>query len=204
MLRNKTIPSHTVAASPPHGQVKIGDLPLVQTRKTPGNPQVHSQQQKTVEILAPRDEEAAVRTGGLAMVNVKMTSQGPQPNNGQHSPVVVLPSKDQRQIGGLPMVHVKQTANGREIQTMPTSQSAPPQIQGAAPAVSQPRVARVAVPSAMQPRVARVAAPVPQAIPLPPVPELSMDEAMLLRHAADRFLGEAPRGRGGGARLARG
>lgn len=185
----------SIGISPPHGPVKTGELPLVQVRATPGGPQVKSQPAKAVEILPPRDAASAVRTGGLPMVNIKMTSQGPQIDDGQDNPVVI---KDNRRgavsIGGLPMVQVKMENGRPQVQTVPNVQDGPPRIQASPTAVSQPRGAyRVAAPATSAPRGGGFRVAAPQAAPqvvLPPMPEFNADQLMLLRHAADKFLGE--------------
>lgn len=186
----------SVGVSPPHGPIKTGELPLVQVRMTPGGPQVQSQPAKTVEILPPRDANAAVRTGGLPMVNVKMTQNGPQLDDGQDRPVVI---KDNRRgsvnAGGLPMVQVKMTQGGPQVQNVPNVQNAPPQIQSAPTALSQPRLPRVATPATSAQRgTFRVAAPQQQQqtaqVALPPMPEFNAEQLMFLRHAADKTLGE--------------
>lgn len=200
VLRSNAIQRNATVGAPQHGPVKTGDLPLVQVKMVPGGPQVQSQPQRTVEILPPRDEAAAVRTGGLPMVNVKMTQNGPQPDDGRDRPVVI---KENRHggvaAGSLPVVQVKMTQAGPQVQNLPNVQSAPPQLQSAPVALSQPRaqgtgfmanpprVVHATAPAMSQPRVARVAAP--QAA-LPPVPELTLDQLMFLRHVADKCLGE--------------
>jgi hypothetical protein len=80
LLRNNAIVRHaSVGATPPHGPVKAGELPLVQVKPPPAGPQVQNGQQSPVTILPPKDAESAVKTGGLPMVKVKMTDGKPKP-----------------------------------------------------------------------------------------------------------------------------
>lgn len=170
---NMIVRNATVGASLAHGPVKTGELPHVQMRATPGNPQVQTPPQKPVEILAPRNAESAVRTGGLPMINVIMTSQGPQPNDGQDRPTVILSKGPQPALaaGGLPAVQVRGVDQPR----------------GGGFVVAPSGQARGGV-QAGQSRVMRVAAPAPAPVALPPMPEFSADQLMLCRHLVDRYL----------------
>jgi hypothetical protein len=192
LLRTSAITRNvSIGASPSLGPVKMGELPLVQVKMAPGGPQVMSPQQKAVEILPPRDANAALHTGGLPMVCVKMTSQGPQLDDGQDKAVVILRPKDQKHAiaaGGLPMVQVKMAPGGPQVQNQPAAQKAPPQIQGPQPAVSQPWRVQGAAPPVNQARVVRVVAP--KQVPLPPVPEFTADQLMLCRHLVGRYLAD--------------
>ena len=189
LLRSSAIVRNaTTGATPPHGPVKTGALPLVQVKPPPGGPQVQEGQQRPVTILPPRDAESAVQTGGLPMVKVKMTDGKPKPDDGRDTGGVVI--KDNRQTvaaGNLPMVQVKME-NGRPVRTAPNVQAGPPQIPSAAPALSAPRVAQ----AQSGPRITRIPAPRPALaapqVELPPVPELSTDQLMLCRHALDKYL----------------
>lgn len=216
MLRNaagaRTAPS--IENSPPHGQVKTGSLPSVQVKGVPVGPLVRDGQQKPVAIVPSKDLKG-VAAGGLPMVQVKQTQNGPQIDDGLHNPVVIMPPKDQKTVatGGLPMVDVKMGPTGPQVQNMPTVQAARSPIQGAPPAMSQPRgfaapqtmaqlpqaphVRTVApqmhsTPAAWgQGRVARVPAPQPAPqVLLPEVPDLSIDQLMLCRHAIEKYLGD--------------
>jgi len=213
ILRNNAIVRNaSVGASPPHGPVKTGELPLVQVKAPPGGPQVQEGQQKSVTILPPKDAESAVKTGGLPMVKVKMTDGKPKPDNGVDEKVVIRDSRHAGvSAGALPMVQVKMTQTGPQLENAPQQQSAPPQIPAAQPALSAPRaqavsspaghgyvarpatgagqgyVSRALVPATGQPRSVRIAAP---QVALPSVPELSMDQLMFLRHVADKYLGD--------------
>jgi hypothetical protein len=211
VLRSNAINrSASVGATPPHGPVKTGELPLVQVKMTPAGPQIHEGQQKAVQILAP-NSKGAVAAGGLPMVNVKMTQNGPQLDDGQNNPVVIKEAKHGAvSAGALPMLQVKMTQAGPQVQTLPNVQGGPPQIPAAAPALSAPRVApgarpaqgytahqgyvaRPAGPVANQARVTRIAAPAPQAAPqgaLPPVPEFSTEQLMLCRHLAEKYVAD--------------
>lgn len=211
VLRSNAINRNaSVGATPPHGPVKTGELPLVQVKMTPAGPQVHEGQQKPVQILAP-NSKGAVAAGGLPMVNVKMTQNGPQLDDGQNNPVVIKDAKHGAvSAGALPMLQVKMTQAGPQVQTLSNIQGAPPQIPAAAPALSAPRgapaarpaqgytahqgfVARPAGPVANQARVTRIAAPAPQVAPqvaLPPVPEFSADQLMLCRHLAEKYVAD--------------
>lgn len=211
VLRSNAINRNaSVGATPPHGPVKTGELPLVQVKMTPAGPQVHEGQQKPVQILAP-NSKGAVAAGGLPMVNVKMTQNGPQLDDGQNNPVVIKDAKHGAvSAGALPMLQVKMTQAGPQVQTLSNIQGAPPQIPAAAPALSAPRVAsgarpaqgymahqgfvaRPAGPVANQARVTRIAAPAPQVaapVALPPVPEFSADQLMLCRHLAEKYVAD--------------
>jgi hypothetical protein len=207
LLRSSAIVRNATVAPPQHGPVKTGELPLVQVRMTQGGPQVQEGQQRPVQILPPKDAAAAVATGGLPMVNVKMTQNGPQLDDGQNHPVVIrdAPSRGGVAAGGLSMVQVQMTPSGPQVQTQSNIQGGPPQIPAAPPALSSPRgtltapvarqgyVARPAYPVANQSRVARVAAPqvAPQvAPPQVPVLDLTVDQLMLCRHLAEKYLAE--------------
>jgi hypothetical protein len=127
------------------------------------------------------------------MISVKMTSQGPQLDDGQDKMVVILPPKGQKQAvaaGGLPMLEVKMTAAGPQVQNLPTAQKAPPQIQGPQPAVSQPRRVLGGAPPVNKARVVRVAAPKQVELALPPVPEFTAEQLMLCRHLVGRYLAD--------------
>jgi hypothetical protein len=126
------------------------------------------------------------------MISVKMTSQGPQLDDGQDKQVVILPPKGQKHAvaaGGLPMVDVKMTSAGPQVQTLPTAQKAPQQIQGPQPAVSQPRQAWGAAPPVNRGGVVRVAAPKVE-VPLPPLPEFTAEQLMLCRHLVGKYLAD--------------
>ena len=214
LLRNNAIVRNaSVGATPPHGPVKTGELPLVHVRQPPGGPQVQEGQQKPVTILPPKDAAAAVLTGGLPMVSVKMTQNGPQLEDGRDQPVVIKDGKHGAvATGGLPMIQVKMDGGKPQVQNMPNVSGAGPQIPAAPPVLSAPRVvrsfanqgyvaaptalatapnhgfvARAAVPTTSQVRVARVAAP---QVELPPVPEFTVDQLMLNRHLADKYLAD--------------
>jgi hypothetical protein len=138
------------------------------------------------------------------MVCVKMTSQGPQIDDGQDKTVMILRSKDQRHslhTGGLPMVQVKMSPAGPQVQNLSSVQEAPPQIQSPQPGLSQPRGTGFSVPSLGQvrgtgfvalpmgqARVVRVAAP--KQVTLPTVPEFTMDKLMLCRHLVGKYLAD--------------
>ena len=211
LLRNNAIVRNaSVGATPPHGPVKTGELPLVQVRQPPGGPQVQEGQQKPVTILPPKDAEAAVKTGGLPMVKVKMTDGKAKLEDGIDEKVVIRDSKHGAvAAGGLPMIQVKMDGGKPQVQTVPNVAGAGPQIPAAPPVLSAPRVtraanqgyvatptalatvpnhgfvARAAAPATSQVRVARVAAP---QVALPPVPEFTVDQLMLCRHLADTYL----------------
>jgi len=208
LLRNAIVRNVSVGATPPHGPVKTGELPLVQVRQPPGGPQIHEGQQKPVTILPPKDAESAVKTGGLPMVKVKMTDGKPKAENGMDEKVVIRDSKHGAvSTGGLPMIQVKMDGGKPQVQTIPNVSGAGPQIPAAPPVLSAPRVvrtlgyvatptalatvpnhgfsARAAAPATSQVRVARVAAP---HVVLPPVPEFTVDQLMLCRHLADTYL----------------
>ena len=208
LQKNAIVRNASIGATPPHGSVKTGELPLVQVKPPPGGPQVQEGQQKPVTILPPKDAETAVKTGGLPMVKVKMTDGKPKPDDGRDERVVIRDSRHGSvSAGALPMVQVKMTDGGRQIQTLPHVQEGPPQIPAAMPALSALRppqaspparqgyVALPAGPVVNQARVARVASPhvarvsSPQ-VALPSMPEFSMDQLMLLRHLVDKYLGE--------------
>ena len=214
LLKNAINRNATVGATPPHGPVKTGELPLVQVKHTPGGPQVQEGQQKPVTILPPKDAEAATKTGGLPMVQVKMTQNGPQPDDGRDQPVVVKNSKHGSvAAGGLPMIQVKMDGGKPQIQTIPNVAGGPPQIPAAPPVLSAPRGARVAAPvnqgyvarspmPGMTQYVARAAAParphvshaahvrVAAPMTLPPLPELTTDQLMLCRHVVGKYLAD--------------
>ena len=214
LLRNNAIVRNaSTGATPPHGPVKTGELPLVQVRMPPGGPQVQEGQQKPVTILPPKDAAAAVLTGGLPMVSVKMTQNGPQLEDGRDQPVVIKDGKHGAvATGGLPMIQVKMDGGKPQVQNMPNVSGAGPQIPAAPPVLSAPRVtrsfanqgyvaaptaiatapnhgfvARAAAPATSQVRIARVGAP---QVPLPPVPEFTVDQLMLCRHLADKYLAD--------------
>ena len=214
LLKNAISRNATVGATPPHGPVKTGELPLVHVKPAPGGPQVQEGQQKPVTILPPKDAEAATKTGGLPMVQVKMTQNGPQPDDGRDQPVVVKNSKHGAvAAGGLPMIQVKMDGGKPQIQTIPNVANGPPQIPAAPPVLSTPRGARVAAPvnqgyvaRPAMPGVslyaARAAAPasphathvahvrVASPTTLPPVPELTTDQLMLCRHVVGKYLAD--------------
>lgn len=211
LLRSSAIVRNaSTGATPPHGPVKTGELPLVQVRMQPGGPQVQEGQQKPVTILPPKDAASAVLTGGLPMVSVKMTQNGPQLEDGRDQPVVIKDGKHGAvATGGLPMIQVKMDGGKPQVQNMPNVSGAGPQIPAAPPVLSAPRVARppnqgffaaptalatvpnhgfvarAAAPATSQVRVARVGAP---QVALPPVPEFTVDQLMLCRHLADTYL----------------
>jgi hypothetical protein len=211
LLRSSAIVRNATIAPPQHGPVKSGELQLVQVRLPQGGPQVQEGQQKPVQILPPKDAKAAAMTGGgLPMVNVKMTQNGPQLDDGQNHPVVIKNAAKLSSVatGELPMVQVKMTPTGPQVQTVSNIQGGPPQIPAERPALSAPRgalaprqgyVARPAYPVASQSRVAPVArvarVPAPQvAVPVqptaPPVLDLTVDQLMLCRHLAEKYLAE--------------
>ena len=173
LLRSSAIVRNaSIGATPPHGSVKAGELPLVQVRMQPGGPQVQEGQQKPVTILPPKDAASAVLTGGLPMVSVKMTQNGPQLEDGRDQPVVIKDGKHGAvATGGLPMIQVKMDGGKPQVQTIPNVSGAGPQIPAAPPVLSTPRVARsfahqgyVAAPTALATvanhgYVARAAAP---------------------------------------------
>ena len=213
LLRNNAIVRNaSTGATPPHGPVKTDELPLVQVRMQPGGPQVQEGQQKPVTILPPKDAASAVLTGGLPMVSVKMTQNGPQLEDGRDQPVVIKDGKHGAvATGGLPMIQVKMDGGKPQVQNMPNVSGAGPQIPAAPPVLSAPRVARpanqgffaaptalatvpnhgfvarAAAPATSQVRVARVGAP---QVALPPVPEFTLDQLMLNRHLADKYLAD--------------
>ena len=189
LLRNNAIVRNaSIGATPPHGPVKTGELPLVQVKSAPGGPQVQQGQQKPVEILAPRDAKSAVATGGLPMVSVKMTQNGPQADDGRDNPVLIKDNRPTVAAGSLPMVQVKMENGRPQVKTVPNVQAGPPQIPSAAPVLSAPRVAQAAQSG---PRVTRIAAPRPALaapqVELPPVPDLSVDQLMLCRHLVEKY-----------------
>lgn len=173
-LRNNAIVRNaSVGVSPPHGPVKTGELSLVQVKAAPGGPRINEGQQKPVQIMAP-NSRGAVATGALPMIQVKMTSQGPQLDDGRgnNQSVIIRDMKPRTSANALPMVQVNMTTNGPQpVQTLPTTQSAPPQIRATAPALSAPRVATAPIPA--------------------PLPELTEEQLMLCRHTVDKFLTEA-------------
>lgn len=211
LRQNAIVRNASVGASPPHGPLKTGELPHVQVRQPPGGPQVQEGQQKPVTILPPKDADSAVRTGGLPMVKVKMTDGKPKADDGMDEKVVIRDSRHGAvSTGGLPMIQVKMDGGKPQVQTVPNVAGGPPQIPGAPPVLSAPRVARApvnqgyvaspaalatsprhgyvaraAAPATSQVRVARIAAP---QVALPPVPEFSADQLMFWRHAADKYL----------------
>jgi hypothetical protein len=141
LLRNNAIVKNAqVAPTLPHGVVKAGALQLVNIKPIPGGPQVR-EQPKAVQLLPPKNAEAAVVTGGLPMVQIKNTQNGPQPDDGQDQLVIVRDHQHSTvNAGGLPMVDVLLTKEGRQVQTLPNVQDGPPHIPGAPPVMSQPRV----------------------------------------------------------------
>jgi hypothetical protein len=208
LLRNNAIVRNaSVGATPPHGPVKTGELPLVHVKQPPAGPQVQEGQQRPVAILPPKDAESAVKTGGLPMVKVKMVDGKAKADDGHDSPVVIRDNRQTVAAGNLPMVQVKMENGRPQVQNVPNVQAGPPQIPGAAPALSPQRAAvpaqtSYALPRAPhvqsvspqmqstavalgQPRVVRVAAPRPA---LPEVPELAIDQWMLCRHLVDTHL----------------
>ncbi len=180
LLRTSAIVQNASVGTSRPSQVSVGALPLVQVKMTPGGPQIQEGQQRPVQILPPRNAEGAVQVGGLPMVNVKMTQNGPQLDNGRNESVVIRDNKQTLAAGGLPMVQVKMTQGGPQVQNAPNVRSAPPQIQSARPALSQPRM-RIGAPQQVQ---------VQQVRAQPQMPELSIDQLMFLRHVADKYLGE--------------
>lgn len=203
LRHNAIVRNASVGATPPHGPVKTGELPLVNVKMTPSGPQLQEGQQKAVQMLAP-NSKGAVATGHLPMVNVKMTQNGPQIDDGQNNAVLIKDTKQGAvRAGHLPMVNVTMENGRPQVQTLPNVQGGPPQIPAAAPALSAPRgapvasqgyVARPAGPVANQARVARVAAPqvhvqVPQVV-LPDVPALTADQLMFCRHSIEKNLKE--------------
>jgi len=217
LLRSSAIVRNASVGTTKPPQVNSGALPLVQVKMTPGGPQVQNGQQKAVEILPPRDAKSAVAIGGLPMVQIKMTQNGPQRDDGRDNPVVIRDGKQQTvAAGALPMVQVRMENGGPRVQNMPNVQAGPPQIPAAAPALSHqrgtvpPQSTQQGLPRAPhvqsvapqmqstsvslgQPRVARV--PAPSSLPpLPEVPELTIDQWMLCRHLADKYLAELLRG----------
>lgn len=216
ILRSSAIVRNASVGTTKPPQVNSGALPLVQVKMTPAGPQVQEGQQKPVTILPGKDPKGAVAAGGLPMVQVKMTQNGPQLDDGQDRPVVIRDGKQQTvAAGALPMVQVRMENGGPRVQNMPNVQAGPPQIPGAAPALSHqrgsvppqtsqglPRAPHVqSVAPQMQstsvslghPRVARI--PAPSSLPpLPEVPELTTDQLMLCRHLVDKYLAELHRG----------
>ena len=212
LLRSSAIVRNASIGTTKPPQVNSGALPLVQVKMTPGGPQIQNGQQKAVEILPPRDAKSAVAIGGLPMVQIKMTQNGPQRDDGRDNPVVIRDGKQQTvAAGALPMVQVRMENGGPRVQNMPNVQAGPPQIPGAAPALSHqrgavpPQTSSQGLPRAPhvqsvapqmqstsvalgQPRVARV--PAPSRIALPEVPELTTDQLMLCRHRVDVYLAE--------------
>lgn len=179
LLRQNAIRNNASVGATTPGPVKTGELPHVQIKAVPTAPQLQaSQQQKTVQILAP-NSKGAVTTGQIPMLQIKMGQNGPQPDNGQEGAVVVRDNKQPTLAGNLPMVQVKNEGGPPKVQTMPNVANAPPRIPTAAPALSAPRM--------VQPGVTRVAAPAPApvvaAVPLPELPTFSTDELMLFQHA---------------------
>ena len=187
LRQNAIVRNATTGATPPHGPVKTGELPLVQVKMAPGGPQVQEGQQKPVSILPSKDPQGAVATGGLPMVQVKMTQNGPQPDDGRDNPVLIKNNRQTIAVGQHPMVQVKMENGGPKVQTVPNVKAGPPQIPGAAPALSAPRVAQAQTGA----RVTRIAAPrelVAPQVELPPVPELSTEQLMLCRHLVEKYL----------------
>jgi hypothetical protein len=212
LRQNAIVRNASLGATPPHGPLKTGELPLVHVKQPPGGPQIQEGQQRPVTILPPKDADSAVRTGGLPMVKVKMTDGKAKLEDGIDEKVVI---RDLRHgavsTGGLPMIQVKMDGGKPQVQTVPNVAGAGPQIPAAPPVLSAPRVAReapvnqgyvatptalatvpnhgyvarAAVPATSQVRVARVAAP---QVALPPVPEFTTDQLMLCRHLADTYL----------------
>ena len=180
LLRQNAIRNNASVGATTPGPIKTGELPHVQIKAVPSAPQLQaSQQQKTVQILAP-NSKGAITSGDLPMVQIKMGQNGPQPDNGQESAVVVRENKQPTlAAGGLPMVQVKHDGGPPKIQTMPNVANGPPRIPTAAPALSAPRT--------VQTGVTRVAAPAPApvvaTVPLPELPTFSTDELMLFQHA---------------------
>jgi hypothetical protein len=212
LLRNNAIVRNaSVGATPPHGPVKTGELPLVHVKQPPAGPQVQEGQQRPVSILPPKDAESAVKTGGLPMVKVKMVDGKAKADDGHDSPVVIRDNRQTVAAGNLPMVQVKMENGRPQVQNVPNVQAGPPQIPGAAPALSPQRAAvpaqtSYALPRAPhvqsvapqmqstavalgQPRVVRVAAP-RLAASLPEVPELTTEQWMLFHHLAEKYLAE--------------
>jgi hypothetical protein len=190
LLRQNAIRNHaSIGASPPHGPVKTGELPLVHVKQTPSGPQVQEGQQRPVTILPPKDAESAVKTGGLPMVKVKMSDGKAMIDDGRPDTggVVIKNNRQTVAAGSLPMVQVKMENGRPQIQTVPNVAAGPPQIPSAAPALSAPRVGQ----GQSTPRVTRIAAPRALAAPqveLPPVPELSTEQLMLYRHLIEQYL----------------
>lgn len=219
MKSNQINRTATVGAQPPLGQLKTGDLPLVQVKAAPVGRQVQEGQQRPLTILPPRDGKPDVTTGALPMVNVKMGQNGPQIDDGREQPVIIRDTKQAVRAGQLPMVNVKMDGGKPVVQNMPHVSGAGPQIPVAPPVLSAPRVTRAVaapmnqgytttspigvargVPSsggyarpvrvgAPQAEVQRVLAP---AVELPAVPELNVDQLMLCHHLATVYLTNLP------------
>ena len=213
MLRqNAIVRNASLGATPPHGPLKTGELPLVHVKQPPGGPQIQEGQQRPVTILPPKDADSAVKTGGLPMVKVRMQDGKAKPDNGVDEKVIIRDSRHGAiTAGALPMIQVKMDGGKPQLQTVPNVAGAGPQIPAAPPVLSAPRVvraapvnqgyvatptalatvpnhgyvSRAAVPATSQVRVARVAAP---QVALPPVPEFTTDELMLYRHLAETYL----------------
>ena len=183
LLRQNAIRNNASVGATTPGPIKTGELPHVQIKAVPSAPQLQaSQQQKTVQILAP-NSKGAITSGDLPMVQIKMGQNGPQPDNGQESAVVVRENKQPTlAAGGLPMVQVKHDGGPPKIQTMPNVANGPPRIPTAAPALSAPRTVQTGVTRVAAPVPAPVPAPVVAAVPLPELPTFSTDELMLFQH----------------------
>ena len=212
LRQNAIVRNASLGASPPHGPLKTGELPLVHVKQPPGGPQIQEGQQRPVTILPPKDADSAVRTGGLPMVKVKMQDGKAKLEDGIDEKVVIRDSRHGAvATGGLPMIQVKMDGGKPQVQNLPNVAGAGPQIPAAPPVLSAPRVvraapvnqgyvatptalatvpnhgyvSRAAVPATSQARIARVAAP---QVVLPLVPEFTVDELMLYRHLAETYL----------------
>jgi hypothetical protein len=196
LLRSTAIVANAAVGVSRPPPVSAGALPLVQVKPV-APARVQEGQQQMVTILPPKDTDSAVKTGGLPMVKVKMTDGKPKPDDGMHNNVVIKDNRNTVSAGGLPMVQVRMEQGRPQVQSMPNVQNARPQIPSAPPtALSQPRVARIAAPAPVQIRPQAPTQPygqphvqvsAPAAVPLP---ELSVDELMLSRHALDKYLSE--------------
>jgi len=165
----------------------------------------------------PQPAHGPVKTGELSQVLVKPAPVGPKIQEGQQRPVQIMaPNSRGATIGQLPMVQVKMTSNGpqlddgrgnsqsviiRDTKPRATANALPmvqvsmtstgPQVSQALPAVqSAPPQIRAVAPAQSSSRVPRIA--VPATVPASsPLPELTEEQLMLCRHAVDKFVTEA-------------
>lgn len=202
LQNNAIVRDATVGATPPHGAVKTGELPLVHVNRKPSGPQVLEGQQKPVQIMPSRESKADVSTGGLPLIAVKMTQNGPQLDDGQDNTVVIKNKRGAVNAGGLPLIDVKMTQAGPQVHTIPNVQDGPPQIPAALPALSAPR--QIASDSTArrgyawrsgghQTRAVPVRGPVKTAHGTSQgasTEAFSVDQLMLCRHLLDKHLSE--------------